>query len=266
MGNGILKKKKSLGQNFLKDKNILNKIVSAGEIVKEETILEIGPGDGGLTEKLLEKGARVIAVEKDDRLIPILKEKFAKEISSEKFILIHEDILDFKPKAFGFNDLNFKIIANIPYYITGEIMRKALSEWPNAKNIVLLIQKEVAKRIVASDQKESLLSISVKVFGSPKLISIVKAGSFSPAPKVDSAILKIENISNKNLGEVAKERFFEIVKAGFAHKRKMISGNLKNIFGEKTEEKLASCNINPNQRAEEISLEKWLCLAQQRIP
>jgi 16S rRNA (adenine1518-N6/adenine1519-N6)-dimethyltransferase len=228
-----LKKKKSLGQNFLKDKNILDKIVEAGEISQGELILEIGPGDGGLTEQILKKECRVVAIEKDDRLIPILKEKFAEQISSKKLVLIHKDILKFKPEDSGLTESNFKIIANIPYYITGEIMRKALSEWPKAKNVVLLVQKEVAKRIIASDQKESLLSISVKVFGEPKLIGIVKAGSFSPAPKVDSAILKIENITNKNFTNIDQERFFLIVKTGFAHKRKMISGNLKEIFKEK---------------------------------
>ncbi|HEY9584492.1 MAG TPA: 16S rRNA (adenine(1518)-N(6)/adenine(1519)-N(6))-dimethyltransferase RsmA [Candidatus Paceibacterota bacterium] len=263
-------KKKSLGQNFLKNKGILGKIVSAGKIAPGETVLEIGPGEGYLTSELLETGAKVIAIEKDNRLIPILEQKFASEIANGKLILIHDDILDFSPFSYQLLTTNYKLIANIPYYITGEILRKALSEWPQPSTIVLLVQKEVARRIVASPHsaqgsagqgKESLLSISVKIYGQPKIIDIVKAGSFNPAPKVDSAIIAIENISKNNLSKISEGRFFEILKAGFAHKRKIISANLKPVFGEKTLEKLKSCSIEKDARAENLTLDKWICLS-----
>src|SRR3989338_2408331 len=254
-------KKKSLGQNFLRDKNALLKIVDAAEITENETVLEIGPGEGNLTEELLARGSRVIAVEKDDRLISVLQEKFASQMSSGKFTLVHADILFFHPNAYGLEPRAYFVIANIPYYITGEIIRKALSEWPQPKKAVLLVQKEVAERICSKDGKESILSISVKAYGNPKIAGIVKAGAFSPSPKVDSAILLISNISKNSFENVDEQRFFEIVKTGFAHKRKIVSANLRPIFGENTEKILTECEIDPQSRAETLSLAKWLSLA-----
>lgn len=282
--------KKSLGQNFLKDQSALNKIVEAGKIALGETALEIGPGEGNLTKKLLEAGARVIAIEKDRRLIPILEKKFAPEISNGKLTLIQSDILTVDLSRFAIQDSRFKIVANIPYYITGQILRKFLEGDCQPTRVVLLIQKEVAERIVAKDEKESLLSISVKVYGQPKILGIVKAGAFSPSPKVDSAILVIENISKNNfsnfydtletghndentdeqlkdakkLEENLKDnerKFFQIIKAGFAHKRKKLAGNLKEILDEKTEQVFEKCAIDKKARAENLSVKKWLCLA-----
>lgn len=269
-------KKKSLGQNFLRNAGALQKIVEAAEIKSGETVLEIGPGEGNLTGKLLDGGAKVVAVEKDDRLIPILQEKFTVEISSGQLTLIHDDILHVAlfsaiaenraPMDLGYmlHASGYKIVANIPYYITGEILRKALSEWPQLARIVLLVQKEVAERIVARNGKESLLSISVKIYGDPKIIGVVKAGSFAPAPKVDSAILLIENISKNRLAGINEQHFFEIVRAGFAHKRKILAGNLKPLWGADAEKRLAICNIPKNIRAENLTLENWLCLARHK--
>ena len=185
--------KKSLGQNFLKSKKALEAIVLAGEISENDTVLEIGPGQGALTEKLLETGAKIIAVEKDDRLIEFLKEKFSKEITSEKFEIIHGDILEIDLDFL--KNKSYKLIANIPYYITGLIFRKFLSGNIQPEKIVILVQKEIADRIIARDGKESLLSLSVKVYGTPKKIMKVEKENFSPKPKVDSAILLIDTIS-----------------------------------------------------------------------
>lgn len=272
-------KKKSLGQNFLRSTAALNKIVAAAEIKIGETVLEIGPGEGNLTKELLAKGAHVVAVEKDDRLIPILEQKFSTEISAGRLRLIHSDILNFFPSAYGLEPSAYSLVANIPYYITGEILRKALSEWPQPESAVLLVQKEVAERIVARDGKaipvdhpdwspdrqrrfrESLLSISVKIYGDPKITGIVKAGSFVPAPKVDSAILKIENISKTRLGNIDEKRFFEIARAGFAHKRKILSGNLKPVFLEDTGHRFTACGIQKTARAENLTIKNWLCLS-----
>ena len=264
-------KKKSLGQNFLRNAGALRKIVDAGKIISDETVLEIGPGEGDLTKELISAGAKVVAVEKDSRLIPILEKKFSKEIKTGQLTIVHRDILEFNPSDFNLTANSYKLIANIPYYLTGEILRKALSKWPQPSKIVILVQKEVAQRIVACDGKESLFSMSVKIYGDPKIIGIVKAGSFVPSPKVDSAIISIENISKKHFqGEslnlkkglpLNEKRFFEILKAGFAHKRKMISGNLKSVLENKTGEKLPLCKIAPSARAENLTLENWLCLA-----
>ena len=252
-------KKKSLGQNFLKNVGILKKIVDAGEVKNGEMVLEIAPGEGNLTKELLLRGAKVIAVEKDNRLIPILEQKFSANISSGQLTLIHSDILNFSPVFYKLQATSYKLIANIPYYITGEIIRKALSEWPQPSKIVIMIQKEVAERIVARDGKESLLSISVKVYGEPRIYAVVKAGSFSPAPKVDSAILIVENLSKDR--PWTEKKWFEIIKAGFAHKRKLLSSNLKPIFGNVVENRLATCGIPLNARAENLTVENWLCLS-----
>ena len=251
--------KKSLGQNFLRSKKAIAQIVEAGEIVAGETILEAGPGEGILTAALLEAGAKVIAIEKDRRLIVPLQIKFTRYIQSGMLTLIENDILEFS--IFNFQFSKYKVIANIPYYITGAFIRRFLEAEHQPSHMVLLLQKEVAERIVARDGKESILSISVKAYGEPRYIQTVKAGSFSPAPKVDSAILAIENISKKNFSDTDEKRFFEIVKAGFAHKRKIISGNLKPVLGNQTEEKMYLCGIETKARAEKLTLEGWLCLS-----
>ena len=246
------KAKKSLGQNFLKSTSALNKIIEAGEISDKDIVLEIGPGKGVLTEKILEKANLTIAVEKDRELFAFLQKKFSKEIKENKLILIEEDILDFEIEKI-IQKKSYKIIANIPYNITGAILKKFLTEKKQPELMVLMVQNEVAQRIVARDKKESVLSISVKAYGEPKIITKVPARYFSPAPKVDSAVLLIKNISKKFFTEnkISEENFWNIVHAGFAHKRKKLSNNLKDIISKEK-------NIFANKRAEELSLEDWL--------
>ena len=203
--------KKALGQNFLKSEIALRKIVEEGEVEKEDIILEIGPGKGALTKKLLEKveggGGLVIAVEKDRELYEFLKTKFKKEISERSLVLAHDDILEFDIDQELLKFCNFKVIANIPYNITGAILQKFLESAHQPTSMVLMVQHEVAKRIVGRNgpssakamagKKESILSISVKAYGEPTIIMKVPARYFSPAPKVDSAIISIKNISRK---------------------------------------------------------------------
>lgn len=252
--------KKSLGQNFLNSKAVARDIVRAGELSPADTVLEIGPGKGFLTAELLASGAQVIAIEKDDALVPLLKEKFAREIQGGQFTLTHGDVLD---PHYQLQTKNYKLIANIPYYITGLILRMFLEEEQKPERMILMVQKEVADRIVARDKKESILSISVKAYGTPKLIKKVPARYFTPAPKVDSAILSITNISKNNFSNPEDEqRFFNIVKTGFAHKRKKLAGNLKELFEGETLAMMQVAGIDPNARAENVSLEQWLLLAQ----
>lgn len=255
--------KKSLGQNFLTNTDIVASIADAGSLSPKETVLEIGPGRGILTEELLKRGVNVIAIEKDRELIPVLEEKFKKEIKNKQLTLIYGDILELPTTDYLQPTAHYKLIANIPYYITGQIIRKFLEEKNQPEKMVLLVQKEVAERIIAKDGKESLLSISVKVYGEPKFIKIVKAGAFNPAPKVDSAILLIDNISNDFFKDISPERFFEILHAGFAHKRKQLFGNLKSVFKEgELSKKMKSCEIKENERAETLKKENWSCLCQ----
>ena len=251
--------KKSLGQNFLKSKEALRALVEAGKIEPTDTILEVGPGKGALTAELLKVAGKVIAIEKDHRLIEILREQFKNEIGSGKLEVIEGDVLEYNPSL-----SDYKIIANIPYYITGSFLQKFLESDNQPSKMVLMLQREVAQRIVAKDGKESILSISVKAYGTPRYVMTVKAKYFSPEPKVDSAIIAIENISKDFFKEVSEEKFFKIMKAGFAHKRKMLIGNLvgvrllqrlqesdslHNIFSE--------IGIPEKARAEDISLSDW---------
>lgn len=251
-----MRAKKSLGQNFLNNKSIASDMAIAGDVHPGAAVVEIGPGKGILTEALLASGAKVIAIEKDDALAEFLKEKFKKEIKNEKLKIIRGDVLKTSDQL---QVTSYKLIANIPYYITGAILKHFLSLQNQPSLAVLMIQKEVAERIVARDGKESILSISVKAYGEPKIVKVVKAGNFSPAPKVDSAILVVQNISRKNFQKISEEKFFEIVKAGFAQKRKLLAGNLKKMGI--TPEAFTRCNIPPNARAENLTIEQWLCLA-----
>lgn len=248
--------KKSLGQHFLKSERALTKIIETGKLSPSDTVLEIGPGRGVLTEKLLDSNCRVVAVEKDDELYAFLKNRFQKEIDSGYLTLFHGDILDFDSSKLKIE--TNKLIANIPYNITGAILKKFLETDHGLEKIVLLVQKEVAERIVAKDDKESILSISVKAYGAPRYIETVKAGSFSPAPKVDSAIIAIENISKKFFHNVSEEKFFKILRAGFKSKRKKLSSNLSSIIGkEKVKEIFEKLALDENLRAEDASIDVW---------
>ncbi len=280
----IHKAKKSLGQNFLKSNLALNKIIESGDVQSTDIILEIGPGKGVLTEKLLTKAGMVIAIEKDDTLFDFLKIKFLKEIAQKKLILINDDILkfDLEKNAFSFwnglagigtrrtEDLtktrkhfSYKIIANIPYNITGAILKKFLTEKIQPERMILMVQHEVAKRIMARDKKESILSISVKAYGRPNMVMKVPARYFSPAPKVDSAVIAIQNISRETFetNNIHEAKFWEIVKNGFAHKRKKLSSNLKSLALNEHEDLLQTLKELGSKRAENLSLSEWISLA-----
>ncbi|HEY4480123.1 MAG TPA: 16S rRNA (adenine(1518)-N(6)/adenine(1519)-N(6))-dimethyltransferase RsmA [Candidatus Paceibacterota bacterium] len=280
--NTKIEAKKSLGQNFLRDPKILKKIVDFAKIEKEDTVLEVGPGEGALTKFLLERATRVVAIEKDGLLAEKLKEKFESEIKSEKLEVVVGDILNY-----DLLPTNYKLIGNIPYYITGAIFKKFLesenkpfdSAQGKPKSICFVVQKEVAERIMARDEKESILSISIKIFGKPEFGGVIKAGSFFPKPKVDSAIIAIRGITpitppNPPLGKGREDqrdfekRFFEILKAGFAHKRKFL---IKNLVSSKLSrpginslmEIFKKCGIPEKARAEDLKVDDWLCLARE---
>lgn len=260
--------KKSMGQNFLKSAEALRRMCEAGEVNDKDTIVEIGPGKGALTEKLLEKAKMVIAVEKDRDLIDILSEKFEEEIKNGKLVLLNDNILYFEPSKYGLKEGGYKIIANIPYNITGMIIKRFLSEVIKPSIMTLLVQKEVAERIVARDNKESILSLSVKAYGTPRYVMKVHKRFFSPSPKVDSAIISINNISNNHFKNEKEEKFFfTLIKAAFAHKRKVLRKNLEDIesleieipkIKDKIDDMMEKLNIDSKSRAEDIRFEKWV--------
>lgn len=247
-----------LGQNFLINKSVVEEIINSGDLSNTDVVLEIGPGKGVLTEALLKKAGRVVGVEKDSKLVHLLKEKFAHEIKEGKLELVEKDIRDLEPETLGLMSGAYKLIANIPYYITGEIIRTFLSGDSQPEMIVLLVQDEVADRVVSKDNKESLLSISVKAYGIPEKVLKVPKEAFSPAPKVDSAILVIKNINKDFFKGFSEVEFFTMLKTGFAHKRKKLMTNLSEIFPkEKITVAFKEAGLIDNTRAEEVPLEKW---------
>lgn len=248
---------KGLGQNFLIDKKILNKIIDASDIKITDIVLEIGPGVGTLTQALASKAGEVIAIEKDKKMIDILT-NFLNASNIQNVKIVSEDILKLDPKSYALNP--YKIVANIPYYLTSPLIRKFLEDVNQPKEMILMLQKEVAKRICSKPPDMSLLAVSVQFYANAKIISYVSKNCFWPAPKVDSAIIKIT--PNKKY-DVPSDSFFEVVKAGFSQPRKQILGNLSKILKLekiKIEKWLASNNIKLNQRAETLSVDDWVKL------
>jgi len=255
--------KKSLGQNFLMHARIAERIALVADIKPDDVVLEIGPGTGMLTRELLKKAKKVIAVEADKELFEKLQTDFASEIAGGRLELIHGDIRnwDFEMhlnSRYSVKD-GYVVVANIPYYLTGEIFRMFLEASNQPSSMTLLVQKEVADRIVARDKKESILSLSVKAYGTPKREFLVPRGAFIPAPNVDSAVLTIRNISRNNFAtKKEEEQFFKLLHAGFAHKRKFVRSNLKGFLSEKA---LRVAGVHESARAEDLTLSTWLKLA-----
>lgn len=255
-----LRAKKSLGQNFLTATHIVDEMVQTASVKKGDVVLEIGPGKGVLTKALLSQGANVVAIEKDHRMVEYLHETFEKECAKKQLVIIEGDATTFDQKKSPLYKQSYKIVANIPYNVTGKILSYFLSGPHKPTSMTLMIQHEVAKRIVAKDQKESILSISVKAFGIPSYVRRVSAGAFFPKPKVDSAILHIANISNKNIDEGL---FFNIIKNGFAHKRKKLFSNLAHAMKEVSWVKIfKELAILENTRAEDLPLSTWITLSE----
>ena len=249
------------GQNFLNNQKAIFEIIKAGEIKKSENILEIGPGKGALTEKILKNGGKVTAIEKDRELIGFLTEKFEKEIKNDQITIIEGDILELNIEKLFKRGEQYKIIANIPYYITGAIIEKFLSVDRKPEKMVLLVQKEVAERIIAKNKKESILSLATKLYGDVKMVYKVSAGSFFPKPKVDSAVISI-NLNKEKIDKKLEEKYLEIVKKSFTHKRKMMLGNLKNEMKNiDWEEIFNKLKINIKIRAEDLSKDDFIKIA-----
>jgi len=254
---------KSLGQNFLKSKWVIDLMVEAGKIDSHDIIVEAGPGKGILTEGLLACTRQVIAIEKDPRLILFNQLKFKNEIAAGALKLIEGDVMEFDPASEELQAGGYKVIANIPYYLTGHFLRYFLSHQTPPSRMVLLLQREVVDRIMARDGKESMLSIAVKVFGTPKYIEKVPREMFSPKPRVDSAVLLIENITKDSFKHIDANHFFAVLRAGFAQKRKKLLNNLSAIAPkESVTEIFKKLSLSENVRAEELPVSKWKQLAQ----
>jgi 16S rRNA (adenine1518-N6/adenine1519-N6)-dimethyltransferase len=251
--------KKSLGQNFLMHPQTAQRIALASGVTNDSVVLEIGPGTGMLTKELLQLAQKVIAVETDHSLLPGLSERFATELEEGRLVLLNQDIRVFDAKSIAGP---YSIVANIPYYITGELIRQFLTAEHKPDSMTLLVQKEVAVR-VARDLKESLLSLSVKAYGTPKYCFAVPRGAFRPAPNVDSAVLSISDIRPDAFTSREEEDFyFSVLRAGFSQKRKRLAKNLEQVAPKvRVEEVFAVLGLSLNTRAETVTEELWRNIA-----
>jgi len=255
---GIFPKKK-LGQNFLHDPNALQKIVNIADVQPDDTILEIGPGTGALTRYLSESAARVVSVEVDERLIPLLRH----ELSEYRNIQLHwGDFLEVDLNAL-MGQAPYKVVANLPYYITSAILRKLLEAAHKPQSLTVMVQKQVAERLVAKPNDMSLLTVSVQFYGNPKIMTTLKPSVFYPRPDVDSSVVHMP-VYPEPLVEIPSETlFFDVVRAGFGQKRKQLKNSLASNLGistAATEAILQAANIDPARRAETMTLPEWAAL------
>lgn len=258
--------KKSLGQHFLASAAIPRIMCDAARVEPGDVVVEIGPGTGVLTAELLFRGAHVIALEADSRAIDVLRERFAKEVDAETLTLLHADVREMDLQAIArISDHSFKVVANIPYYLSGLLFRSFLESALQPSTLVFLVQKEVAKRIAAAiskGEKESILSLSVKAYGTIRYVKTVSKGHFNPPPKVDSAVIAIEDINREHFTDLDERFFFELLHQGFGSKRKQLMGNLTKTFDRDLLTHIFSTVSLPvSVRAEDVPLEKWLSLA-----
>jgi 16S rRNA (adenine1518-N6/adenine1519-N6)-dimethyltransferase len=261
------KPKKRLGQHFLIDEAVLERILSAAELSPGDIVVEVGPGLGVLTEGLAKRGARVIAVELDSKLVALLKNRLA-AVSDVK--IIHADILKVTPRQLLQNNLSdsefaqgYKVIANLPYYITSPVLRHFLEAQPRPSKMLVMVQKEVGEAIAATPGKMSLLSVRIQFYSKPAIISYVPAASFYPSPKVDSVILRLDVYSQPPLiksGVFDAAGFFDIVIHGFSSPRKQLRNSLAHsleIPPTQVASLLEKAGIEGKRRAETLSLKEW---------
>lgn len=256
------KHKKKFGQNFLTHQNeVLEKIMEVSKVTEENTVIEIGPGEGALTELLLEKGKKLFCFEIDTDLEKILDKKFS---PNPKFNLKMGDVLEADLKEILQDEKNVKVVANIPYYITSPIINKLIENRDRISEIYIMVQKEVAERICSKAGKErSVLTLAVEYFGEAEYLFTIPKEFFTPVPKVDSAFMSIKLYNGKYENQIDENVFFKYVKAAFSNKRKNILNNLSTLGYSKDEvrEIVKELGISDNERAENITIEKYIELA-----
>jgi len=258
-----------LGQNFLIDEKVLRKIIEAAELSKDDIVLEVGPGIGNLTAELAKRVKKVIAIEKDQKMVEILNELLEGwKVRNVK--IVKADILKFSPKIYNLKSKIYKVVANIPYYLTSPLIRKFVETVEvKPQLLVLMVQKEVAQRICTKPPDMSILAVSVQFYAKAEIISFVSKKSFWPQPKVDSAIIKIIPRKSALPIRVNPLLFFKVVRAGFSQPRKQLANNFSKKLGIdkiKVREWLLKNKIQPTQRAETLNLEDWINLTKSLNP
>ena len=244
--------KKSLGQNWLVNTGVAERIVQAAGLDDSSTVLEIGPGTGVLTTLLSESAGRVIAVEKDARLIGELRTRFT---DNPRIRIEEGDALELDPTALGLESGGYTVVANLPYYITSHFIRMLLSAWPRPSSAVLMVQSEVAERMTAAAPDMNLLALSVSLYSAVERVMRVSRGSFRPVPSVDSAVVKLTPFVLEDTERTSRERALDVARRAFGQKRKMLTATLE-------ESALLACGIEPSSRPQELPSDAWLCLAQ----
>jgi 16S rRNA (adenine1518-N6/adenine1519-N6)-dimethyltransferase len=264
-----LKAKKSLAQHFLIDRGILNKIVAAADLKPDDIVIEVGPGLGVLTKELAERAGRLIAIELDQNMVEVLRRCFG---AMPNVTIIHKDVLDTTPEEIFTETgivsppsgaLKYKVVANLPYYITSMVLRHFLEARLKPELIVVMVQKEVAEQIIAPPGDMSTLSVSVQFYGKPKIVRIVSRGCFYPAPDVDSAVLRVDLHLQPLLPSEEDKGFFDIVHAGFSAPRKQLTNALSQGFRipkAPATSLLEKAGIDPTRRAETLSVGEWVHL------
>jgi 16S rRNA (adenine1518-N6/adenine1519-N6)-dimethyltransferase len=255
--------RKGLGQHFLTDPNILDAIVAAAELPPDAVVIEVGPGPGALTAALAPVSSRLIAIELDDRLAPMLAELYE---NWPQVHIIHADALKISP-ADALEQTGrlapYFVLGNIPYYITSPLLRHFLEATPRPERVVSTIQLDVARRIVARPPQMSLLAVSVQTYARPRIVRKLSPGAFTPPPKVHSAVLRLDMLPRPLVPPDQRQGFFRMVKAGFGQKRKTLRNSLAAGLGLPTsdvEAALLAAGLHPKQRAQELSLPQWLKL------
>jgi 16S rRNA (adenine1518-N6/adenine1519-N6)-dimethyltransferase len=270
---------KGLGQNFLTDEGVLARILEASDLQPTDSVLEVGPGLGLLTRRIAERVAQVVAVELDRKMVALLAQELR---GCTNVHVIQGDILQVDPAteittaladtpanpyslAPCEEALRYKVIANLPYYITSSALRHLLGARVPPTQLTLMVQREVAERILAGPGDLSLLAISVQVYGEAEMVCRVPARAFYPSPKVDSAVLRIKVHATPRILDAEMQRFFRVVHAGFGQKRKQVHNSLTHGLGlshEKVLQGLAETNIEADRRPQTLSIEEWARLAQ----
>jgi 16S rRNA (adenine1518-N6/adenine1519-N6)-dimethyltransferase len=262
-----IRPRKGLGQNFLVDPAHRSRIVAAAGLAPADSVLEIGPGLGVLTELLAEQAGRVVAVELDDRLIPYLRQRFANQPHVQ---IVHGDILKLDPaqviaEANGMDaPLHYKVVANLPYYITGAAIPHLLEAKPAPDVTVLTLQREVAERMTAGPPDMSLLALGTQYYAEPFIVARIPAGAFYPVPKVDSAVVRLVWRLHPSVWDVPAGEFFRLARAGFSQKRKQLRNSLAAGLGiapGEADARLRAAGILPQRRAETLTLDEWAALA-----
>ncbi|HET8884670.1 MAG TPA: 16S rRNA (adenine(1518)-N(6)/adenine(1519)-N(6))-dimethyltransferase RsmA [Candidatus Saccharimonadales bacterium] len=247
---------KSLGQHWLRDRDVLAHIADCAELKADDAVLEIGPGLGTLTSELLRRSKKVVAVEFDEDLARKLPAQFP----GKDLTVVQSDILSFDLSQLP---AGYKVVANVPYYITSKIVKLLMTATNKPAISVLLVQKEVAERLAAHPGDMSILAVSAQLFAEVSLGNVVGAALFTPPPKVDSQVVILKTRTTPFLTEVSEKDFFRVVKAGFSAKRKMLRSSLSgglNIAKDQAEQYLSAASIDPNARAESLSLDQWQTL------